>query len=202
MYFLCFTVPVIAQAYEAWRDGFLTPSQMQAAGVARGLPFVAHGAMWWDATFFAAIMATILTRYARGWRRWQWAAALVAGLAVSAAMHWAVYVKGPLPGLHAHDGSVTMAGMIHVFYMALAIAVLLLFYVGTERPNPTFVKWVSALLIAHIIIGTHVLLNIWTKFAHPSWYPEGPIVDLPGFWTIAGGAMLVWAGSAWALRSQ
>src|SRR5712671_781287 len=116
-YYAAFVLPVFVQGYEAWRDGFLTPSQMQAHGVAQGLPFVAHGAMWSDATLFAATMAIIMTLYATQWKAWHWASTLTFGLLISAGMHWGVYVNGQLSGAHVIDGMVTSAGMIHFVYM-------------------------------------------------------------------------------------
>ncbi len=176
------------------------PSQMQAHGVAHGLPFVAHGAMWSDATLFAATMATIMTLYAKQWKAWHWASALTFGLLISACMHWGVYVNGQLPGVHVRDGMVTSAGMIHFVYMAAGLAVVALFYLFTEKPNAVMVKWVSAVLILHTVIGNHVPLKIWAKFANPAWYPVDHIVDAPAAGTILGTVLTLCAASMWALR--
>jgi hypothetical protein len=75
-FYLAFAVPVLLQGYTAWQDGFLTPSQLQANGIPEGVPFVAHGAMWSDATLLAGLMATIMVNYARQWTVRHWAIAL------------------------------------------------------------------------------------------------------------------------------
>jgi hypothetical protein len=201
-FYLAFAVPVFLQAYTAWQDGFLTPSQLQANGISKGLPFVAHGAMWSDATLLAGLMATIMVNYAHQWTVRQWATALALGSVVSAAMHWGLYVRGPLPEAHVHDGATTIAGWMHVPYMSFGLAVTMLFYVCTNLLNAAFVTFVSILLIIHTIVGVHIPLRIWARIATPSWYAGQPIVDTPAFCTVLGTIILVCAGQAFALRSR
>jgi len=199
-YFAVFTLPVLLQGYIAWSDGFLTPAQMQAHGVAQGLPFVAHGAMWSDATLFAGTMATVMTNYARQWKARHWAISLAVGLVASAGMHWGVYVSGGLPEAHVRDGAVTSVGIIHFVYMGTGIAVVVLFYLFTDKPNPTTVKWVSILLVLHTIVGTHALLKLWATYTHPVWYPAGNILDAPAVATVLSTILALWLASRWALR--
>lgn len=196
-YFAAFALPVLLQGYIAWSDGFLTPAQMQAHGIEHGLPFVAHGAMWSDATLFAGTMATVMTNYARQWKAWHWVVALALGLLASAGMHWGVYVNGVLPEAHVRDGTVTSVGIIHFFYMGIGLAVVVLFYLFTHKPNATLVKWVSILLVLHTMIGTHAPLKLWAKYANPAWYPVGTILDAPAIATVLGTILALWLGSKW-----
>jgi hypothetical protein len=199
-YFTAFALPVLLQGYVAWFDGFLTPAQMQAHGVAQGLPFVAHGAMWSDATLFAGTMATVMTNYAKQWKVRHWAIALTVGVLASAGMHWGVYVNGLLPEAHVRDGAVTSVGIIHFVYMGMGIAVVVLFYLFTDNPNATMIKWVSALLVLHTIVGTHAPLKLWATYTHPVWYPAGNILDTPAIATVLGTTLALWLASFWALR--
>jgi hypothetical protein len=199
-YYVAFATPVLLQAYEAWQDEFLTPVQISANGIASGLPFIAHGGMWSDLTLFAGIMATIMTVYARQWTIGQWAAAVASGSVASAALHWGVYIHGPLPEAHVHDGVVTAAGWIHVLYMAFGLAVLMLFYFSSKKLSATFVTWISILLVVHTIIGVHLPLKIWAKIAAPSWYVGQPILDIPTFCTVLGTILLICGAQAFALR--
>jgi hypothetical protein len=201
-FYLAFAVPVLLQGYTAWQDGFLTPSQLQANGIPEGVPFVAHGAMWSDATLLAGLMATIMVNYARQWTVRHWAIALALAIVVSAAMHWGLYIHGTLPEAHVRDGTTTIAGWIHLAYMSLGLAVVLLFYVCTNRLNTAFVTFVSILLVIHTIIGVHIPLRIWARVAGPSWYAGQPIVDAPAFCTVLGSIILVCAGQAFALRRR
>lgn len=200
LYFATFFLPVLFQAYLSWRSGFLTPAQMQAQSVSEGLPFVAHGAMWLDATIFAALMAAILARYVDQWTSWQWTVAVVVGFIASAALHWGVYVKASLPGPHTRNGVLTPAGYVHLVYMAIAFAVLVLFYLCTRGLTSAALFWSSTILLLHVIVGTHLPLRLWIRATHASWFPSEPLVDATGCATIAGTVIALVALSVWALR--
>jgi hypothetical protein len=92
-YFAVFAIPVLLQGYLSWKGQFLTPSQMQQQGVAIGLPFIAHTAMWSDASLLAALMATIIYLYGHQWDSGQFCIALGIGIIGSALMHWGFYVN-------------------------------------------------------------------------------------------------------------
>src|SRR5262249_2743674 len=66
--FLILECLVIAQAYLAYQDHFFTEIQMQARGVAQGLPFRWHFAMWTDFIFISPVAAYLTWRYFPGWR--------------------------------------------------------------------------------------------------------------------------------------
>lgn len=191
---------MLLQGYASWREGFLTPSQMQAHGIVHGLPFVAHTGMWSDVALFAPLMATIMNSYARHWTASRWSAALAFGLVASAIMHWGFYVHGSLPGVHVLNGALTSAGIVHFIYMAVGIAVVALFYTATANLGRAVVKGLSILLIVHVMIGTLLPLKIWAAIVHPVWYPEQSILDIPTSVTIVVVAAALCGASWWALR--
>jgi hypothetical protein len=173
---------------------------MQELGVSKGLPFIAHTGMWSDVTLFAALMATILSMYASQWKIWQWGLALTIGFVCSAAMHWGLYVRGPFPEAHVRDGLVTSAGMVHFIYMAVGITMVILFYTCTANLAPAIVTSVSVLIVIHVVIGTLIPLKIWANVAHPIWYPDQPVLDMPTIITMLGVAAILWWASRWAVR--
>jgi hypothetical protein len=197
-----FQMPVLLQAYYSWRDQMLTPAQMRSHGISQGLPFLAHGGMWSDATLFAALMATIINAYGNQWKLLQCGVALSIGLAGSSIMHWGVYADNVLPETHVRDGAITTPGIVHFFYMAAGIAVTILFYTCTARLTRKAALSVSALILTHVVIGTHVPLRIWAKLVRPGWYPEQSVFDSTNAVTIVGIFGALCAGSMWALRSN
>src|SRR5215470_1885509 len=58
---------VVAQLWLADRDQFLNVSQMQGRGIARGLPFLWHFAMWTDFWVISPLVALLVGRYWRAW---------------------------------------------------------------------------------------------------------------------------------------
>jgi hypothetical protein len=202
LYFCSFVIPVILQGYLSWTNGFWTPGQMQERGTLVGLPFVAHTAMWSDATLFAALMSTIMVLYAPQWTFGQWMAALLVGFEASSAIHWSLYVRrSSFEQTHIRKGVLTPAGLIHVFYMGLGIAICLLFYMCTKNLSAVAVTLVSALLVIHVIIGTLIPLKVWASIKRPAWYPQELSFDVQTIAIIIGVAITVSIGSLWALRT-
>jgi hypothetical protein len=199
-YFAVFAIPVLLQGYLSWKGQFLTPSQMQQQGVATGLPFIAHTAMWSDASLLAALMATIIYLYGPQWDSGQFCIALGIGIIGSALMHWGFYVNSFFEQAHVRNGMLTDAGIIHFMYMAIGLAITILFYTCTKGLSVTSVTVVSLLLVTHVVIGTLVPLKIWARITHPTWYPEQLSVDRPTVCTILGVGAAVCAASFWAVR--
>lgn len=175
---------------------------MQARGVPEGLPFIAHTGMWSDATLFAGIMATIMTVYSRHWGSWQWIVALAIGLLASAVMHWGIYVNGSIPEAHVRDGLVTSIGVVHFLYMAVGIAVVILFYTSTADFTAKALGWTSVLLFVHVIFGTLVPFKVWARIIRPAWYPDQPIFDAATVWTILTTGVMLLGAFVWARRSK
>jgi hypothetical protein len=199
-YYSAFVIPVFVQAYGAWLGGFLTPGEMEAHGVTKGLPFIAHLGMWSDVTLFGALMATILKKHASQWEVTEWAIALAVGLVVSAAMHWGFYVRGAIPEAHVRDGMVTYVGIIHFVYMAVGLAIVMLFYTCSANVTTCSVLAVSGLLFAHVVLGTLIPLKIWAKIYKPLWYPVQPVINTATFITLVVVVLLLIGSSLWAVR--
>jgi len=196
-----FVVPVLLQGMFAYRDDFFTPTDVLFRQT-YGLPFLYHGGMWSDVFLFAPLMAYIIDTHGGTWEWKLLFIALAFGLAASYAMHMYLYVPGgmKIPEAHTHDGMLTTAGWIHLFYMTAGIAVLVLFYLAPSIHSPAEVWTVSGLLFLHFVIGTHVPFKIWVAIRNPIWYPTGPIVDLPTAFTLGGLAAALIGLSLWATR--
>ena len=201
LYFCCFVFSVLLQGYFSWKIGFLTPAQMQEHGISKGLPFVAHTAMWSDLSLFAGLMATVMVLYAPQWTFGQWTTALLVGFAGSAVMHWGLYVQSPFEQAHVRNGMLTPAGVIHLFYMGFGIAIAILFYTCTRNLSVAAVTWVSVLLVTHVVIGTLVPLKIWATYTRPVWYPVELSFDISTAATIIAVAVTVSVASLWTIRT-
>ncbi|MGB2790987.1 MAG: hypothetical protein WBC29_00335, partial [Candidatus Moraniibacteriota bacterium] len=87
-----------------------------------------------------------------------------------------------------HGGAMTIAGYIHAVYMAVALAIIVLFffYSGVSREAATVVAMVLAI---HVIYGTHITLGLYA----PSWYPDRPHKQLIT-WVIV---LVCWGALIW-----
>ncbi len=176
---------LVLQALAAFQIGMLTPSQMMRNGRPKGLPFFAHGGMWGD-LLVTALAAHLISRYGAEWTTSAWMLMLVAGGIMSAGMHW-VYTHGTTPEAHVLDHGLTAAGWIHAVYMTVALAILLLFYLGTRNPSPTLMWWTTGLLTLHLAIGNHFVLGLLA----PEWYPDRPLANPTGWATVLGGGAIL-----------
>lgn len=186
---LVFLAAVALQGLFAYYDGFFWPSQMLRK-VSRGLPFFAHGGMWGDVIIISPLVAIIVERYSPQWSFREIVLAILVGLIVSFAMH-ETYKAGTFPEAHVQYGHLTSAGWVHFGYMAAALAVLGLYYLDAEYTPYMWV--VSALLIIHTAIGTHVVLGL----AQPDWYSGRPLQSMGTWGAIGGTAVLTLGRTAW-----
>ena len=145
---------VLWQVLLAWRDGFFTPAQMRRRGVEKGMPISAHGGMWTDFFFLSPILGLICGSYAGTWSGQSKLIAFSIGIVLSWIMHM-FYKTSLVLEAHVRHGKLMGPGKVHWFYMSGALGVLILFYFFTPNPDPTHVKWITALLIMHLIITTH-----------------------------------------------
>lgn len=185
-----FEAVVLLQGWLAWCDDFLTPKQMRRGGIRSGLPFLAHGGMWGDLIFVSPLLAFIITTYGSEWSWIQIAAAVLFSLVVSFAMH-ETYKKGRFPEAHVQYGKLTKAGVVHFCYMAEAFLVLSLYYILV--PYTPWMWVVSALLVLHTIVGTHVVLGL----VRPMWYPGRPLQSSGTWGAVGGTAVLTLGCTAW-----
>lgn len=183
MIWFVLTAMVVVQGCFAWRDNLLTLKQMLENKIYDGLPFLMHGGMWGDLIWFSTIIAAIVVVHGRSWSWVDVGLAGVIGLAASLGMHEG-YKNIPWMEAHVQHHSLTEAGWVHVVYMAVGFAVLLLYYV--RAPYATYMWAVSAAIIIHVIVGTHVPLAL----TRPFWYPGHPLQDMNTWAQIGGVAVL------------
>ena len=185
---------VVLGGYLAHKDGFLTVRQMQAKGFPHGLPFLMHGAMWSDLILLSPLFGVITGFHAENWSPSSWLVAVLFGIAVSLLIHYLVFLKGSMPGSHGYNGKLTATGWVHVCYMALALAMLSLFYFATPGVDSGMAFVVSVVLGLHIFVGFgyQALLSLLA----PSWFPENPYKS-PGLWIAL---ILLWTLIYWCYR--
>lgn len=171
-------VLIALQVLVAWSQNMLTPTQMKLGGRLQGLPLIAHGGIWGD-LYITALVAYIAARYEHQWSTFEWTVALAVGAIASVGMHY-MYTLGTTPEAHVRDGRLTLAGWIHALYMAVALAVLILFYLTTDPVSKQLMWFSTVLLIVHVMIGNHFVLG-WID---PPWYPDRPLRNPIGWATV------------------
>jgi hypothetical protein len=189
---------VAGQVYAAYRDQFLTVSQMQARGFAQGLPFLWHFGMWGDALLVSPLAAFLSGRYFRQWRLPDlWSSALV-GAASSFVLSW-LFTLGDMPEAHVIDHQLTMTGYIHLAYMAIVIALFTQFFFFTARVRASTLRVVSVLLVIHVLVGTHMALGALQLVSPRAWYSAQPLKSVTGWLLVAMFAVaLAWYNFATA----
>ena len=121
---LLLSVLVLAQGALAYRSNLLTISQMRAAGVPQGLPFIWHFGIWSDFLVISPISAYLVGRYFHLWRLGRWWSSLAIGLVCASFLSW-VYTLSSTPEAHVRNHQLTAAGFVHTVYAAAVIAILL-----------------------------------------------------------------------------
>ena len=189
--FVLLQVLVLAQVVLAWADGFLTVSDMQARGYPAGLPLVWHFGVWGDLLLISPLASFIVGRYCSQWRAPQSSMVMALAVGITLFLGW-FYTTGNLPGAHVHQHQTTLAGQLHLIYMAASITVFGLFYLCTHAP-PNVVVVVTLLVITHVFFGTQLALGLVKQFVYLPWYPHEPLLDL-GAWLpfLAAVAFSVW----------
>jgi len=164
-----------------------------------GLPFIWHGGMCGDVFIITPLVAAIVGYYGVQWSWMQIGIALVAGFIASYGMH-ETYKSVPWPEAHAEPGRLTDVGCIHLVYMGLAFAALLLYYIRLASPSELgTMAAVSALLVFHVTIGNHVVLGL-LKSNYPTtfaWYPGDPLRSSGTWGAIGATALLTFGRTAW-----
>ena len=183
--FFLFESLVALQGWLAYRDHFLTVSQMQTNGVNSGLPFIYHFGMWGDLFIISPLAAYIVGRFLKSWRSLRWiAASLAVGFFVSAYMHW-TYLSANFPEAHVQNHQLTPVGWVHVLYMGLALAVFTQFFLFTTNIPRALLRVASFLLVLHVCLGTHMVLGLIDLYQPLGWYPAQPLRSSEG-WAVIG----------------
>jgi len=183
---------VLAQGALAYRAHFLTLSQMKAAGVAQGLPFVWHFGMWGDFFVISPMAAYLVGRYAHLHQLRRGLLSFGIGVAGAAFFGW-LWTFSSTPEAHVQNHHLTAAGAVHLVYMAVVIAVFVHFILFNSQVSGRLLAVASSLVLIHVFAGTHMLLGLLTTLAPQAWYPDRPLRSVSGWLTLIALAI----GLAW-----
>ena len=175
---------VAVQALLAYQNNFLTVSQMQQWGVAQGLPFVWHFGMWGDFFIISPVAAYVIGRYFVRWRLHWILVSLAIGFITASVFSW-VYTSSGMPEAHVQNHHLTAAGVVHLIYMAIAIAVFIQFLLFTKDISALELRVISLLLLAHVFFGTQMALGILNSARPLVWYPAQPLKSIFGWSAVA-----------------
>ena len=190
--FVCLECLVAVQTLLAFQDHFLTVSQMRQGGIDQGLPFVWHFAMWGDLLIVSALAAYVIGRHSSSWDGRRMLVSFALGFASAALLSW-TYTFSGMPNAHVHNHRLTATGIVHLFYMAIALAAFIQFFFLTEGISVRALRAVSLLLFVHVFVGTHMALGILNVISPLDWYPEQPLKSIVGWFTVATLAFgLIW----------
>lgn len=175
-YLVFLNLLVLAEAWFAWRDGYLLMSQVRY-GVPEGMKvavFIEHAGMWGDFFIISPIVAYILSTYSGRWeiRR------LLKVVGCSVLVSLALVVGWTAASLHLYEsmargGYVTATGVIHTVYMVISFATIIMYYRQTPSVSKRGVYGITALLMVHVGLGV----------LFPSWVTYGTI--FPSVWAVA-----------------
>lgn len=178
---------VVLQVALAQRDGLLTHDQMVRRGFEHGLPLIWHFGVWSDAVMLSGLIAWIVYASIHRWKPLAIVIVSTGALAVTIAMTWS-YTKSSLPEAHVVDQSATPAGWAHAAYMWIALTVVALFFTQQPAASLRLRLVVSWLILAHVFIGTHMLLGLLAMNGALPWYQEKPLQSLAGWAVLAATA--------------
>lgn len=181
---------VLCAATLSYYDGTLFPWQMMTKYPGFSFSFIANGAMWGD-LFLVTSALYVIGKYAGKWTDGEMLLALVVAFAVSAAMHYFVYLQGKLPDSLAGGGRpISPAGWIHVVYFGGALAAIELFYVRSQATTSDVIV-VSALLFLHLIVANHIPLQLLNNRYHFRWCPSSIAWESSSLYTTIGACSLL-----------
>jgi hypothetical protein len=186
--FVAFECLVGLQALLAYQDHFLTVAQMQQRGVAQGLPFLWHFAMWSDLAIISPLAAYLVGKYGRRWSPLTMLMSLGIGLVLSASLHW-LYLQSAMPETHVQNYALTPAGWVHAIYMGVAVGLFIQFFFFTDDVVQRVLGIVSVLVLIHVFIGNHMLLGLINLAFPQDWYPARPLKSIIGWSTVAAVAL-------------
>src|SRR5690349_18772189 len=106
---------ILAQGVLAYRNQFLTVSQLIGNHITQGLPFIWHFGMWGDFFIVSPLAAYLMGRYATSWKTRGSVPALAIGLSFAALFSW-LYTMSAMAETHVQNHHLTAAGVVHLFY--------------------------------------------------------------------------------------
>jgi hypothetical protein len=180
------------QAFFAYHDHFFTVAQMRERGIDQGLPFVWHFGMWGDCFIVSPLAAYVIGQYSDRWRLRGILISLAFGFMLALIFSW-LYTLSDVPEAHVQNHHLTAAGKVHLFYMAIALAVFIQFFLFSGNVSVSFLRIASVLLFIHVFLGTHMALGIIKLKFMLNWYPAQPLESRFGWITLwAVGFGLTW----------
>ena len=182
--FILLTLLVLAQFFLAYRDDFLSVTQMRSRGTNQGLPLVWHFAIWSDLVLISPLAGYLVHRYREVWRLHWIVTAFVMSLCVAILLHY-LYTRTSMPEAHTRDHELTAAGYVHLVYMTIAFCVFLQFLLFTPNVSHGILAAVSVLLLLHVFVGTHMVLGIFNLYFPQDWYPGQPLKSFIGWLMLA-----------------
>lgn len=188
--FLVGILLILIQVGLTFSDHFLFADDMVRYH-GKGLPMIWHFGIMWGDIFIALLCGVVVASYGD---QWSWRQILYVGLTalvLSAVMHYQ-YLQDNIPNSHMHDHRLTPAAYVHFAFMWMAFTVFGLFYLCTVNVPAWAIITTSALLWIHVVLGTHLIVKLWS----PAWFPPQPPADTITLvvWT---GAAAVLAGFSW-----
>jgi hypothetical protein len=190
--FVCLECLVVVQAWIAWQDHFLTVSQMDQIGVHKGLPFIWHFAMWGDLLMVSGLAAYVVGRLSFDWDGRRVLVSFALGFAVATVLSW-LYTFSGMSEAHVQNHRLTVVGVIHLFYMAIALATFVQFFFFSSTVSALLQRITSLFLFIHVFVGTHMALGILNLISPLNWYPAQPLKSGLGWLIVAAvGIGLLW----------
>jgi hypothetical protein len=95
-----------------------------------------------------------------------------------------MYTLSPVAEAHVQNGHLTPAGIVHVVYATVAIAVFVQFFFFTPEVSSKLIAGVGLLLLLHLFLGTHMALGLIGIIVPLDWYPGQPLKSITGWLTL------------------
>jgi hypothetical protein len=174
---------VYTQYYLADTISFRTVKQMNARGIAEGLPLNYHYGIAGDKIYLSLLIALIVAWLWPQWQVYDMSKVFIYALGISVALG-VLWCLPTTPEAHMVNHSPTMVGLVHGVYMIPVIMILLLAFFYTPQPYILLLILVAVVFTLHLFVGQHMLLGL-QKAIDPfnyRWYPDQPLTNWLG-WT-------------------
>lgn len=191
---LCLHLLTLVQYIWAEEIGMRTVEQMQARGIARGLPLDYHYGVLGDYYYLSYLVAISAIVYADRWSQDSVMYAVFYAVAITVVLG-GMWCLSATPEAHVLNHRPTIVAYPHLVYMVPVITVLILLGFYTDKVNPLFLAVVGVVLVLHLFAGQHMLLGL-QKLLSPhlyTWYPDQPLKN-PVAWVslVAVAGLFAW----------
>ncbi len=183
---LASTVYVLAWIPIAWGAGVLTPRQMlrKYPEHRQVIPLVVDSYVWADLFLLSPLLGFVAGTIEGKWSDQAWLFALVAGTAQALTFQFAIVAPGKYPSTLGGAGKSTVLGVLHIPYMAFALALIELFVFTSVSVADTAVVACGLMLLipADILVPLH----FFGKWSRCAWVPPVFEEERRLFWMIGG----------------